>query len=680
MANLIASIRESFAQEAAGSPLLLADLASLERYVSESYTGRSLIELLQNADDAEARRFYVKYLGNHRFIVANDGRPFTADDVMALCRSGASTKSRHAGTIGYRGIGFKSVVNYADAVHLVSGDTRLTFSRELTRDLLGGALSVPLVRIPHDYHGGAFDPEVEACRSAGFVTVFAFESNSDALVDEVEAFDESCLLFLHHIQAAVFERGVRGAMNHLAVRVPHSSGASRVTISGDNSPGDWLVHSGSDHERSEAIAFRLQGDEVVKLPWSESVVHSFMPTQDRLRFPVRVNGDFSTDPSRTRVVMDSETEIAVQHCAEVLGRIVVETLDAGEDRLKVLRALADVSPDPLAGVRGKSVSDALFSRVSALVQEYLESSAAALGASRTVVSPDWISEGAFEAVCGALRIRGLGSNLNHSIPQASQFLQAVGVPFLTEDECLDAMAHEVLPQPARVAVLARLIQRGRFGMSEELRQAIARAHLVTFDSGIIRIAEADPLALPDSAFVDAVRAALADDADLQWFFGVFGLTAAASQVKKATNPAPESTKPQQVFSKPNSTKKWRSVEKNVAAIFEAIEGVVRVDDVSEQNLGYDIVATYLDGSKMFIEVKSVNSLGETISVTNNEYSTAVQEGDQYCLAVAEQSRDSIAVCLVMNPGKTLSFQKRATQWAWICNEYSGQRIESALAE
>ena len=680
MADIIASIRESFAEEAAHSPLLLGDLASLERYVSESYTGRSLIELLQNADDAGARRFYVKSLGGHRFIVANDGRPFNADDVMALCRSGASTKSRHAATIGYRGIGFKSVVNYADAVHLVSDETRLTFSRELTRDLLGGVHSVPLVRIPHDYHGDAFESEVDACRNAGFVTVFIFESNSDALIDEVEAFDESCLLFLHHIQATVFERGARGAANHLAVRVPHASGASRVTISGDNSPGDWLVHSGCDHERSEAIAFRLHGDDVVKLPWGESVVHSFMPTQDRLRFPVRINGDFSTDPSRTRVVMDSETDVAVHYCAEVLGRIVVEILDAGEDRHKVLRALADVSPDPLVGVRGKSVSDALFSGVCILIQDYLGRSAAAVGASRTVVQPDWINEGAFEAVCDTLGLHGLGTTLDHTVPQASQFLQAMGTPLLTEDECLKAMGHQVLPEAARVVVLARLIQRARFGMSEDLRRAIVKAHLVTFENGVISIAEAGPLAIPDSAFVDAVRAILSDDADLQWFFGAIGLTAAASQTQKAAVPAPESLRSQQVFSKPNSTKKWRSVEKNVAAIFEAVDGVVRVDDVSEQNLGYDVVATYLDGSKMFVEVKSVGSLGDTISVTNNEYSTAVQAGDQYCLAIAEQSSDSIAVCLVMNPSKSLRFQKRVTRWEWICNEYAGQRIDSPLSE
>lgn len=45
-------------------PGLLADLANLERYVAETYSARSFIELLQNADDAGAKRFLVMQDGD----------------------------------------------------------------------------------------------------------------------------------------------------------------------------------------------------------------------------------------------------------------------------------------------------------------------------------------------------------------------------------------------------------------------------------------------------------------------------------------------------------------------------------------------------------------------------------------------------------------------------------------
>ncbi len=55
--NLISQLHNQFLHEAKQSPILLSDLANLEKYISESYSERSLIELIQNADDANATNF-----------------------------------------------------------------------------------------------------------------------------------------------------------------------------------------------------------------------------------------------------------------------------------------------------------------------------------------------------------------------------------------------------------------------------------------------------------------------------------------------------------------------------------------------------------------------------------------------------------------------------------------------
>ena len=106
MNDIVKNIRDMFIKEASESPLLFNDLANMERYVSESYSGRSLIELLQNADDAGAKNFLLEKIDDDIFVVANDGRIFTDEDMFSLCRSGASTKKRKSESIGYRGIGF----------------------------------------------------------------------------------------------------------------------------------------------------------------------------------------------------------------------------------------------------------------------------------------------------------------------------------------------------------------------------------------------------------------------------------------------------------------------------------------------------------------------------------------------------------------------------------------------
>ena len=130
--NIVEKLHKEFLIEASSSPILLNDLAAMEKYIAESYMGRSLIELLQNADDAYATKFCIRKIKNNTYLIANNGREFTEEDLYALCRSGASTKRRKSGTIGFRGIGFKSVVNYSKTVHLISGNIRTTFSRDKT--------------------------------------------------------------------------------------------------------------------------------------------------------------------------------------------------------------------------------------------------------------------------------------------------------------------------------------------------------------------------------------------------------------------------------------------------------------------------------------------------------------------------------------------------------------------
>ena len=104
--DTIIRINTTFIAEAKNSPKMLADMAAMEKYMSESYSGRIIVELLQNADDAHSSRVFITE-NDGNVIFANNGRPFDNEDVMAISRSGASKKNRGE-TIGYRGIGFKS--------------------------------------------------------------------------------------------------------------------------------------------------------------------------------------------------------------------------------------------------------------------------------------------------------------------------------------------------------------------------------------------------------------------------------------------------------------------------------------------------------------------------------------------------------------------------------------------
>lgn len=320
--QMLASVRDELLLEAKRSPGLLADLANLEHYVAETYSARSFIELLQNADDAGAKRFLVMQDGD-RLICANDGRPFSRNDFYSLCRSASSDKKRGQ-SIGYRGIGFKSVVGMVSEVHLLSESLEATFSRKLSHESLGMDIQTPLVRIPHPLtlqSDKQLSEKLAGIRTEGFSTLFIFGGIDRAKVEEeFVLFDSEYLLFLRNITEAKLT-GTK-ERRYLCTRETLHDHCRGVKIISEDRRSDWRIHS---FERCD-IAFSLLDGKPVPLNQSSALVHAFLPTLEQTGLGVRINADFSPDPSRTRIVFDNFTNECVSSAAEAIAQLFVEAI------------------------------------------------------------------------------------------------------------------------------------------------------------------------------------------------------------------------------------------------------------------------------------------------------------------------------------------------------------------
>ena len=135
------------------------------------------------------------------------------ENLISLCRSGSSTKKRKAGTIGFRGIGFKSVVNYANEVYLYSGNYYLLFSKQLTKKDLQLDIKVPLIRIPHIDTSMKYIEQFQKLKQNGFTTMFVFETKNETIINEINQFSNNCLLFLKNISNIQFEFGKNKVVN-----------------------------------------------------------------------------------------------------------------------------------------------------------------------------------------------------------------------------------------------------------------------------------------------------------------------------------------------------------------------------------------------------------------------------------------------------------------------------------
>lgn len=154
-----------------GMDYLTIDLpsqANAEASTMRDYHGRFLFELIQNASDTigavrdaqqwarpEGYRVYVE-LTEQALIVANDGVPFLEKDVESIIRWGETSKDPNK-SIGYKGIGFKSVLEVTEAPEVFSAIVQFRFDRKTcyaeVRKIVGHAndIKLPVTRFIFPY-------------------------------------------------------------------------------------------------------------------------------------------------------------------------------------------------------------------------------------------------------------------------------------------------------------------------------------------------------------------------------------------------------------------------------------------------------------------------------------------------------------------------------------------------
>jgi hypothetical protein len=692
-------------KEAINSPLLLSDLANMEKYISESYQGRSLIELLQNADDALATKFLIKKASQNVYVVANNGRKFDNEDVLSICRSGASTKQRKGNSIGFRGIGFKSVVNYAQCVHLISGEIKLSFSKNLTKEILGDNLNVPLIRIPHTFKEvDKYTFFIRNLVEEGYDTIFIFEVNSDALSIEMDEFDSTTMLFLQNITEINFSFDSK-IENYKINREQNLNNMQLAFIKSHNRNSNWLILNDNN---ICSIAFQIDDNlKAVKMNKLDSVVHSFMPTKDYTGMPIKFNGNFSTDPSRTKIIIDDETLIATKNCIAILIELITNIISSEEDQYGIIGILGEIEKDALSIFKTKRINDIIINELQDSFKNIFKLKFNSNHYNKFYIQPSWLDSDDFLKICQKNNILGFGESIEKKIPNILHFLNNFGFEKLPLEMAISNSNDIKYSLESRAKIFAQIVKKYRFGFNDDIKKSISKANLLEFETGCKSIETKNESDKLSPSFYTMLINLIADEKDLLWLLKKFDLyndstgtfsigdkalmknnNISTQDPLKLENLSFKNDSLSELFEGENIVhnssfnekpifQKWRTVEENVSISFENMKNVVKVTDVSKSNLGYDLEVQWKDKID-YIEVKSVIKLGNSFSMTNNEYATAIEYGDNYALIIAEQSKDSMKMCIIYNPISKLTLIKRVTRWEWVCNEYNGSILNKSF--
>lgn len=660
---MLEAVRNALLEEARKSPALLSDLAGLEKYVAESYDARSFVELLQNADDAGAARFAIQRCGDY-LLVANDGHAFTEAEFESLCRSAASSKHRGS-SIGYRGIGFKSVVGIAETVHVLSDELEATFSRERTATELPEATRVPLIRIPHHLlpsDRSPLAPAVDRLMKDDFKTVFVFAGLIATHIEaEFAAFDSTSLLFLRNIRQV--ELNVRVEVVITIERNASQPRAKSLRLSGPDGVSHWRVLE----QDGIALGF-LDGEHgIASLDERLSVVHAFLPTQEGTGFAFKLNGDISTDPSRTRIVLDERTMAGIEVAAKIVVKLIQDCLFGNGDSGHLI-ALIPLCDPRIAALQRPSFKTNLYAAIQRVATGVFEN---------VYCRPSWLNALDFEALAERVNLKVVPRKFD-GIEGLTGFLKFLGAKEAVFQSIAASLERVSPTSTGAVEIVAHL------ATLHSTRQIEANA--LNPDWNLWQVGErtvplkelnVDPVPLA-AAFVERIVEKIGSPSELQRLIATMSDAATAAHLlasQVATTTTQSSTQPavtsqfQQV-----TLKRWRSAEQQVLSLLLAWNW--KVEDVSRQNLGYDIEGRTDEGEAVFVEVKSLDYPGQAITITSNEEAVARQKGKAYRLALVRQTNEYLEVAFIVDPANVLIMNRQCRQWVWECSayEYAPQRF------
>jgi len=348
LAELLNRIEEAYLK----TPEFMTGAHNREKSLKKQYDGRQILELLQNADDeaenAEAPEILLK-LEDKRFIVANNGQSFQKKGIRSLIYSDISPKIMSRRKIGYKGLGFRSLLNWTDSIWIKSGGFSLEFSRRnavgFFRELLKekpelgkeiqeqfsekykyeevcpiATLSVPSWKESSEIDTSQYDTYV--------VINFDSEEIEKDIQKKINALRMEVALFLNNLRKIVIQSPER---RQTIERVQCGSGGfEEIRILDEDGKiidsTKWRIFSRSDELPKElrSIEGSEQYEYDLRIAVSENMddnvnrLFSYFKTEVKFPFPAIVHGTFELDDSRNHLVNTPINKFLLKELANLM--------------------------------------------------------------------------------------------------------------------------------------------------------------------------------------------------------------------------------------------------------------------------------------------------------------------------------------------------------------------------
>jgi hypothetical protein len=351
-----------------------------ERESARDYHGRELLELLQNADDAGAEqnhsnRVYIE-LEDEALYVANSGQPFSPAGIKSLMVSNNSPKQlSRTRVIGYKGLGFRSILGWASKIAILSADLEIGFAEEeaiktgkelyshndgikkvadsflaRTKTFPIATLSCPFWLDINSIAEKRFSTMIRRCKeltNEGFDTCIGFvlsnpQNTREKVLSQILALGKELLIFSNYLER-VDLRTRETNVTWYAEREDKKV----IVASETEEPSLWEVFSKSDQIPLEYIGPGQPQDMLYEIKVAvpdngigQDRVFVYFPTQVSFPFPVVAHATFELVGNRQHLI---DSEINRFLCNE-LASVMADAAEKSIDPDRPWRGLSIVTP------------------------------------------------------------------------------------------------------------------------------------------------------------------------------------------------------------------------------------------------------------------------------------------------------------------------------------------------
>jgi hypothetical protein len=320
-------------------PASIIEHFNIEQQNVQTYNGRQLLEMLQNADDAsetaKKKKVLIRLIDNH-LTIANNGETFTEGGFLSITRSNLSPKTMQQNKIGQKGLGFRSILSWADEVEINSGGTKLGFSETIAHgfliDLIKNntsienyikqrtrvSLPIATLRVPKLKNG---NKNQENSFDTSITLKLKDNIQNDVQSQIHSVINKETMIFLNHIEEIEIDSPERKIVLKKIISGDTVTVECNDILNDSKESKTWHLNKTNGEYNSKNFEIAIAWND--ELNDTENVIYSNFKTQVRFPFPALLHGTFELTPNRNQ--LENDTAGHNEFLTEKLAEILIDT-------------------------------------------------------------------------------------------------------------------------------------------------------------------------------------------------------------------------------------------------------------------------------------------------------------------------------------------------------------------